>query len=283
MMKKMFGIAVGAGLALAVSSGAQAASVASQFFYGQNLISDNSAEYLINNAGGATTLDIGDVLKGVFDIGTVEPVGSPLSSRPIGSAGVNELTGTFEAMVVAKAGGPGAWSFVFAPTAAFMGAYGPGAMVALYEDTTPDYNREGTIAAGLASATDGALWMILGMTGSGAEYWVANTFTDDVTVAGAIPLPFNGGTFNVALGILANASGLTFTQVPAFNPLTATVGLVDIAGSGSILGKGGSGTSFDVFDNVDFTANVVPEPTSMLLLGTGLLGAGLVGRRRKKA
>ena len=58
-------------------------------------------------------------------------------------------------------------------------------------------------------------------------------------------------------------------------------GLVDVCGSGSLLGTGGLSTPYDSFNNVDFTINVIPEPSTFALAGLALLGMGFAARRRK--
>src|SRR5262245_43125348 len=69
MLQKLKLTAVAAAVALGLGAGAaQADTVNSQLFGGLQLASDSSAEYLVNVAGGATTLDIGDRLVGIVTI-----------------------------------------------------------------------------------------------------------------------------------------------------------------------------------------------------------------------
>jgi len=51
---------------------AQAGSVASQLFVGQQDLIDSSAEIIVNHAGAANILDVGDELVGVLTIGRVQ-------------------------------------------------------------------------------------------------------------------------------------------------------------------------------------------------------------------
>lgn len=279
---------------MGLASVANAASVANTLFPGFQQLSDNSAEYLINADPNATdtTLDLGDRLVGIFTIETVEKAGNPTRFLGAGT-GNNELTGIFDATVVGVFGGPGGllspFIYVFAPTASFESTYGAGAMVALFEDSTPDYRRvddgvgaPDTVADLIATASDGTHVLTGSMNVPGATFWMATAVTNDISVVGSIAAPGNGGTFNLGLNFTFAAPGYNFLTVPCFNPLTGITNQVSTCGSGSLLGTGGVNTPFDSFDNVDFTVNRVPEPGSIGLLAGALIGGGLVARRSQK-
>lgn len=275
------------GLGLTTSGFVHATPIANQFFPGAlNQLSDNNAEYLLNANGslsdaGDSTLDANDRLVGMFTIETIENLSSGGTNNIFGSG--RELTGVFDVTVTSKIPTITGFNYTFGATAA------NGIAVRVFDDATQNYTRldggvgvrAARLAALLGNASDGLSFLDLGID----QYWFSAVTTDDIAVIGALPPGQAVNSFLVSLNILNNNSGLTFNKVNCGVTPGGLLGFhqADICGSGSLLGVGGAVTPFDSFSNIDFTANVVPEPGMLALLGLGLVGMGVSLRKRKAA
>ena len=191
-------------------------------------------------------------------------------------------------------------TFVFGSSAAFAAEFSlsAGAVAAFFEDPTPDYDRNlASIAAIEATATDGTLAFALGLFGVDAdEDWRAFGAPVDTGIFTTTPIGTTAGTFNMQLSLdplnrvlLPNIVQVAAGCVSIASPLfpCAGDGLIDFNASGSVSGTLGAASPYEVFDNVDFTfqpISGIPEPTTIGLLGAGLIGLGATAlRRRRKA
>lgn len=267
------------------STGAVAGSTNYWFAPFLTQLSDNSAEYLINNDPTATDtlLEKDDRLRGIFSIDTTENLQGGGGQVNLQANGFDQLSGIFEIQVDSVVQDlAGNYNYVFKPSAAFEGTYGAGAMVAFYTDPDYDFTRLGPDIPTLeANVTDGSLFMVAGFDGGNNEVWTAVAGTNDISTVGAIPAPNNGGGFNIGLDLLVNNTGQIFDPVGCLKGGGLT--LVDMCGSGSLLGTQGAATPYDSFDDVNFVMRAIPEPSLALLIGSGLLVGSAVARRRKRS
>jgi hypothetical protein len=137
-----------------------------------------------------------------------------------------------------------------------------------------------TMAEAEAAITDGTHLWDFSITDDPDTFWI---FNPDVANADNPSQVQTLGT-SVKVGV-ANYQLNQVWGDDIFSPIIGLNlggdGLVDLIGSGDLLGGGGRDNAFATSD-VDSVVNPVPEPATMSLLGFGLLAMAIVGRRVKR-
>jgi PEP-CTERM motif-containing protein len=175
------------------------------------------------------------------------------------------------------------------------------------------YETNGTLADDVIKATDGSPWLSLGISAGADGYYGLTPGPDGTLGTGddvfslddnsyfyshvdvGVNLQDFGGRAFAGMDAIVNNTGWDFLPVndPDENEVDGVyigAGLVlgndiyfnnELQGNANSLLLGGN-SPWDFLSNDPAQVNVVPEPCTMLLLGTGLIGLGGFARRRFK-
>jgi hypothetical protein len=268
---------------LAIPATASATSILSQFDTSVTHLEDNDWEFI--QGDGDNLLEIDEFLVGMVQIQKLNHTSSVYTFTPV--AGVDTtLTGIFFLQVTATSlvcDGTGCTYTFGAPDAAEYAAlalaYGlPGrvdtdSVGIIFNDSSNPFvdPAAGSRTLALDTASDGTPVWEVGLD-IPTNFWTAVTNTNNITAINPLTSGF-GGSLNVT-NYYAGAPQLTPHDFVGFGVL----GDVQLIGKFEPL-TGGAGANFQAQTDTDFYVQAVPEPSTICLLGLGLISAAVVSRK----
>ncbi|MES2406642.1 MAG: PEP-CTERM sorting domain-containing protein [Pseudomonadota bacterium] len=219
-------------------------------------------------------LSVGDLIYGILNVTRISSAGNTLwNANNVPGPGVDSLSGYYIAAVtsITALPTPFAASITLGPagvdpngvmSASDLAAH---TAVKLFTDTTTPFQTGVSIASDIANATNGSLWLALGLNGG---YWSSVLMNNGLIFAG-------GG-----LNLTNNNTGETFTPQsnPSCSPGCPPTDFV----FNTIANDNGPGQVWQYSGANNGSLATVPEPATPLLIIAGLLGWAASRRDRHK-
>jgi len=250
---------------------------------------DDDIDFHINNDEDVR-ITVGDYLVAAVEAYFVNDVLGPLDpAHPYDlNESIDELVAWTAVEVASIDPDTGAMSFIPIQDNTYE-YWGDGSMIQFYQGgndlQVTDITL--TLAQAYANATDGTHLWSFSFGNDADSFWTFSPLesgADDPNVVLLLGSGTNVGLVNFALVQTFGQDIFNYVALPCYFGAGVCEpggdGLVDIIGTGTI--QGGRGLTGGAFarSDVDSVVNPIPEPSTLILLGLGLLGAGVVYRRK---